>query len=77
MTSTNTIDIAALASHLDTDARTTRKFMRSITPAEGQPGKGSRWAIDASKANLARLTKAFANFAPAPAAADDDAPATA
>ena len=53
-----TIDIAALATALDTDARTTRKFMRSITPADAQPGKGSRWAIE--KREVASLRKKFA-----------------
>jgi len=55
-----TIDIAALATALDTDARTTRKFMRSITPADAQPGKGSRWAIE--KREVASLRKKFATY---------------
>lgn len=41
-----TITVADLAITLDTDARTTRKFLRSITPRDAQPGKGSRWAIE-------------------------------
>ena len=35
-----------LAAELDTDAKTTRKFLRSITPKENQPGKGARWSIE-------------------------------
>jgi hypothetical protein len=55
-----TIDIATLATTLDTDARTARKFMRSITPADAQPGKGSRWAIE--KREVAGLRKKFATY---------------
>jgi len=56
-----TINIAELATALDTDARTARKFMRSITPREGQPGKGSRWSIE--KREVAPLKRKFAKFA--------------
>lgn len=55
-----TIDIATLATELDTDARTTRKFLRSITPADAQPGKGSRWAIE--KREVRSLKSKFAKF---------------
>lgn len=41
------LNITELAAKLDTDARTTRKFLRTITPADAQPGKGSRWEIEA------------------------------
>ena len=40
------ITTAELALELDTDARTARKFLRSITPRDEQPGKGSRWVIE-------------------------------
>jgi hypothetical protein len=43
------LTIADLAARLETDARTTRKFLRTITPADEQPGKGARWAIEARK----------------------------
>jgi len=46
---TTMLNIADLAARLDTDARTTRKFLRSITPADEQPGKGSRWQVPAKK----------------------------
>jgi len=62
-----TIDIATLATELDTDARTTRKFLRSITPADAQPGKGSRWAIE--KREVRSLKSKFAKFAQADAEA--------
>jgi len=51
---------AELATELGTDARTARKFLRSITPKEDQPGKGSRWAIE-KKAVRSMRTK-FAAF---------------
>ena len=52
-----TIDVPTLAEALETDGRTTRKFLRSITPAENHPGKGSRWAID--KKSVTSLKKQF------------------
>lgn len=42
-----TITVTDLATRLDTDPRTARKFLRSITPADSHPGKGSRWSIEA------------------------------
>jgi hypothetical protein len=39
---------AQLAEKLNSDPRSTRKFLRSITPKENHPGKGSRWVIDSS-----------------------------
>ena len=53
------MNVAELAIALDTDARTARKFLRSITPKDAQPGKGSRWAIDAK---VATLRKEFAAY---------------
>ena len=55
-----TITVAELATTLDTDARTTRKFLRNITPKEAQPGKGSRWAIE--KRDIRSLRSKFAKF---------------
>jgi hypothetical protein len=46
-----------LAIKLDTDPKTARKFLRSITPREDQPGKGHRWSIEAK--SVASLKKAF------------------
>lgn len=55
-----TINITELATELDTDARTARKFLRSITPADAQPGKGSRWSIE--KREVRSLKSKFAKF---------------
>ena len=51
---------AALAVELGSDARTVRKFLRSITPKEDQPGKGSRWGIE--KKHLRSLRTQFAKW---------------
>ncbi len=60
MTEMATINIATLATELDTDPRTARKFMRSVTPRDEQPGKGARWEIE--KRTVASLRKKFAKF---------------
>ncbi len=69
MTATALITPAELATELGTDARTTRKFLRSITPRDEQPGKGSRWGIKGTKSNLATLRKQYAKFEEAQQAA--------
>ena len=55
-----TITVTDLATELNTDARTARKFLRSVTPVEDQPGKGGRWQIE--KKNLRSLKKQFETF---------------
>lgn len=44
---------------VDSDGRTVRKFLRSITPREDQPGKGSRWALPGDKRSVTKLQKQF------------------
>lgn len=58
---------ADLAVEFETDARTVRKFLRSITPKENQPGKGSRWNIE--KKQLRSLRSQYAKFEKAQAEA--------
>lgn len=53
------IKVADLAAAFDTDARTTRKFLRATTPTDQHPGKGGRWEIEANKATINKMTKAF------------------
>ena len=65
-----TITVSELALDLDTDARTARKFLRAITDADLQPGKGSRWAIE--KRDIRSLKSKFAKFAAAAAQAKLD-----
>lgn len=67
-----TLSPAALATELGTDARTARKFLRSITPKEDQPGKGARWAVKGTKTEIARLQKAFRAFSEAQEKAKND-----
>lgn len=61
-----TITVTELATELNTDSRTARKFLRSITEKDAQPGKGSRWAIEkrevrSMKAKFAKFEKANAD----------------
>lgn len=72
MTAT-TLTITDLAEKLETDPRTARKFLRSVTPKESQPGKGSRWAIEAKQ--VRSLKAQFAKFEANARKANDDAPA--
>lgn len=62
-----TITVQELATDLGTDARTARKFLRSVTPADAQPGKGSRWAIE--KRDVRSLKSKFSKFEAAAAQA--------
>ena len=58
-----------LATELETDGRTVRKFLRSVTPKDAQPGKGSRWSIE--KRQLRTLRKQFADWTAAREATDE------
>lgn len=61
---------AELAVELESDARTIRKFLRSVTPKDEQPGKGSRWTIE--RRSLRTLRKQYAEWnTNAPATADE------
>lgn len=55
-----TINVTELAEKLETTPRTARKFLRSITPVEDQPGKGGRWSIE--KGQVRTLTKKFKDY---------------
>jgi CO/xanthine dehydrogenase Mo-binding subunit len=56
---TATITTAELATELDTDPRTLRKFLRS----EGSGvGKGSRYALPGTKREINALAKKFAKW---------------
>ena len=47
------------AGTVNSDPKTVRKFLRSITPRDDQPGKGSRWELPTSKREVAKLQKQF------------------
>lgn len=53
------ITTAEFASELGTDTRTARKFLRSITPKEEHPGKGSRWVLEGNKREITKMKKQF------------------
>lgn len=58
-----TLTIPELAARLDTDARTTRKFLRNIAANDDTltaPGKGGRWVIEAKK--VQSLKSKFSKF---------------
>lgn len=57
------ITVQDLATELGTDPRTARKFLRSITAKDEQPGKGSRWAIE--KGQVRSMKSKFAAFSKA------------
>lgn len=54
-----TLTPTEVASEFDTDSKTLRKFLRSVTPRDEQPGKGGRWAVPGTKAQLNKLRKQF------------------
>jgi hypothetical protein len=54
------INVKELSEELDTTPRMARKFLRSVTPLEEQPGKGGRWEIQ--KAQVRGLKKKFEAF---------------
>lgn len=54
-----TITPAEFAAEVGSDGRTVRKFLRSTTPREEHPGKGSRWALPGTKRDINRMKKQF------------------
>ena len=58
-----TINIQDLSTALEANPRTVRKFLRSVTPVEDQPGKGGRWQIE--KRDIRSLRSKFSKFAEA------------
>jgi len=64
------ISAKELAGRFDTDGRTVRKFLRSITPKDDQPGKGSRWVIEAKQ--VRSLAKQFKEWEAAKATETDE-----
>lgn len=55
----NTMTPTEFAATVESDGRTVRKFLRSITPKDAQPGKGSRWSLPATKREVTKLQKQF------------------
>jgi hypothetical protein len=48
-----------LAETVHSDPKTVRKFLRSMTPKDQQPGRGNRWALPGGKREMTRLQKQF------------------
>lgn len=57
-----TITPTEFAVTVDSTGREVRKFLRSITPRDEQPGKGSRWALPGNKSQVTKLQKQFATW---------------
>jgi hypothetical protein len=53
---------AEFAVEVGSDGRTVRKFLRSITPKDEQPGKGSRWSLPGTKREVTKLRKQFTEW---------------
>lgn len=52
-----TITPAEFATEVNSDSRTVRKFLRSVTAKENQPGKGGSWKIE--KRDVSKLRRQF------------------
>lgn len=66
-----TITPKEFAAKVDSDGRTVRKFLRSITPVEDRPGKSSRWEIEGR--TVRSLTTKFKKWDAERQATDEDA----
>lgn len=58
----NVMTPSEFAVTVKSDGRTVRKFLRSITPKDEQPGKGSRWSLKGDKRSIAKLSKQFGEW---------------
>jgi hypothetical protein len=67
-----TMSPAEIAVEFDSTGREVRKFLRSITPKDEQPGKGSRWSVAANANQLKKLRKQFDEWALAKAEKVDE-----
>lgn len=50
------------AVQVQSTGREVRKFLRSITPKDEQPGKGSRWELPTGKREVTKLEKQFSGW---------------
>lgn len=53
---------AEFALEVESDGKTVRKFLRSITPKDEQPGKGSRWSLPGTAREVQKLKKQFSEW---------------
>lgn len=68
---------AEFAVQVKSTGREVRKFLRSITPKEDQPGKGARWALEGNKREVTKLQKQFTEWKAAQEKAREDREAAA
>lgn len=54
-----TMTPAEFAETVNSTGREVRKFLRSETPKDQQPGKGSRWSLKGDKKSVTAMTKRF------------------
>ena len=66
------MNTAEFAQELNTTPRVARKFLRSITPKDDQPGKGSRWDLPSTKREVTKLKKQFDSWKAAQEKANDE-----
>lgn len=62
MTAATELTTRAFADAIGTDPKTLRKYLRSVTPRDEQPGKGGRWVLPGSKSEIAKHRRAFAKW---------------
>lgn len=55
-----TMTVNELSEVLEATPREVRKFLRSVTPRDEQPGKGSRWSIE--KKSVRSLKSQYAKY---------------
>ena len=62
MTAATELTTRAFADAIGTDPKTLRKYLRSVTPRDEQPGKGGRWVLPGSKSAIAKHRRDFAKW---------------
>jgi predicted transcriptional regulator len=62
MTKTAEMTTKDFAAEIGTDPKTLRKYLRSVTPRDEQPGKGSRWVLPGTKTAINAHRKSFAKW---------------
>jgi len=60
-----TITPSEFAEQVHADPKTVRKFLRSLTPKEQQPGRGHRWELPGGKRDVNRLNKQWTEWSAA------------
>lgn len=64
MAEAKTLTPTEFATMVHSDGRTVRKFLRATRPDDA-PGKGARWELKGTKAEVTKLTKSFNDWSTA------------